>query len=273
MDLFKDIEEYDLVFIDLETTGLDVITGDAICEIGAFKIKNRKVIGKFHSLVNPGKPVPKEAYQVHKISDEDLKNAPYFKDIATKLIAFLADSVLCAYNISFDLGFINYQLKKIEYSPLDLPAIDILAMARDILKLTRYDLATTAKYFNISIEGILHRALNDANLACRVFFKLQDILKEKKVNQLGQILSLYGFANDIFKVAEDRKTTLLQDAIQKVTTLKIRFFSPNNTIEEEDIIPLRILQDNKYYYLLYQKSKTETLRIKLNRILEVNALK
>lgn len=273
MDLLKDIEEYDLTFIDLETTGLDVITGDAICEIGALKVKNRKIIEEFHSLVNPGKPIPKEAYQVHKISDEDLKNAPYFNDIATKLIAFLANSVVCAYNVSFDLGFINYQLKKAEYLPLDLPAIDILAMARDILQLPRYDLVTTAKHFDISIQGVLHRALNDVAMAYQVFLKLMDILKEKRINKLGQILSLYGFSNEIFKVAEDKKTALLKDAIQKATILKMQFFSRDNTIEEEEIIPLRILQENKYCYLLYQRPKAETLRIRLNRILEVNAFK
>ena len=272
MNLDKNIEEFDLVFIDLETTGLDVVTGDTICEIGAFKVKDRKVIDRFHSLINPKRPVPQQAYQVHKISDEELKNAPFFEDIVDKLMLFLDGSVVCAYNIGFDLGFINYQLKKMERPPIDLPAVDILSMARDILTLPRYNLETTARHFDIDCSGNLHRALGDAAIACKVFFKLVDMLKEKKIDKLSQLLPLYGFANEIFQCCEDKKTALIKDAIGRILTLKMKFFSKENTIEEERIIPLRLLQEGKYYYLLYQKPKAGTSRIRLNRILEIATL-
>jgi DNA polymerase-3 subunit epsilon len=272
VDLNRNIEEYDLVFIDLETTGLDVITGDSICEVGAFKIKNRKAIAKFHSLVNPGKPVPPEAYRIHKISDEALKDAPRFEAIAGKLNDFLKDSVICAYNIGFDIGFINYQLKKSDYPEVASPAIDILSMARDMLSLSRYNLETAARYLDRDCSGTLHRALDDAKIACRVFYKLVDKLKDKRIENLSQYLPLYGFANEIFKHSEDKKTTLIKEAILKTLTLKLVFFSRENTVEEEKITPLRLLQEGRYSYLLYQKSREDTCRIRLNRILEVEVL-
>src|SRR4030042_782282 len=111
MDLNKPIEQYELVFLDLETTGLNAVIGDAICEIGALKTRERKITDKFHSLVNPKKNIPEEAFRVHKISDSDVKFAPPFEKIADKLIAFVRESVVCAYNVEFDMGFINHHLR------------------------------------------------------------------------------------------------------------------------------------------------------------------
>ena len=67
MDLNKNIEDFDLVFLDVETTGLDVVVGDAICEIGACKVRARETIDTFETLVNPKKSVPPEAYLIHMI--------------------------------------------------------------------------------------------------------------------------------------------------------------------------------------------------------------
>ena len=108
MDLNRNIEDFDLVFFDLETTGLDVNKGDAICEIGALKLHNRKIVDKFESLINPKKPIPEEAYRIHKISDADVKGAPHFEQIADRLVAFFKDSIILAYNIEFDLSFLMF---------------------------------------------------------------------------------------------------------------------------------------------------------------------
>ncbi|MBU2266082.1 MAG: 3'-5' exonuclease, partial [Candidatus Omnitrophica bacterium] len=139
MDLSRRLEDYPLVILDLETTGLNAVLGDAICEIGALKVKDRKVIDKFHSLVNPQRSMPPEAYQVHKISEADLKQAPSFEQVAAELVNFLNGCVLCAYNVEFDLGFIDQSLKKINQKPLAVAAVDILIMARDVLTLPRYN--------------------------------------------------------------------------------------------------------------------------------------
>ena len=269
MNLGRNIEDYDLIFLDLETTGLDVIIGDAICEVGALKVKDKKIIDKFHSLVNPKKKVPHSAYLVHKISDADLSGAPYFEDIAKELLTFLEGSVVCAYNAKFDIGFIDYQLKHIDQQPLSLPAVDILLMARDVLRLPRYNLESTAKFFDIDCTQGLHRALADADLAYQIFFKLLDIFKTKQLSVLADFFSLYGVANELFNQGQEHKIQALKEAVESRRHLKLRYFSAANTVKEDKIVPLQVLTEKQKTYLCYQGDCDSNLRISLNRIFSI----
>ena len=61
-------------------------------------------------LVNPGRPIPQEATDVHKITDDDVKDAPTFEGVAAEVAAMLAGCVPAAYNAAFDFngdGFVN----------------------------------------------------------------------------------------------------------------------------------------------------------------------
>lgn len=197
MDFSCNIEDYDLVFLDVETTGLSVTTGDAICEIGALKVKRREVSETFHTLVNPQRSIPYQAYLIHKISDSDLENAPVFEQIADKFVTFLNSNdrktVICGYNIKFDLSFINYQLKFIGYNCLDFPVIDILKMARKSINTNRYSLESIVRFLNIQHKGNLHRALEDAFAGSQVFFKLVDRLEKEGVSMPGEFISFQNY--------------------------------------------------------------------------------
>ena len=271
MDLDRDIEQYDLAFLDLETTGLNVVMGDSICEIGAYKVRNRKIIDKFHSLVNPKRKIPLEAQRVHKISDADVQYAPFFEKLADKLISFLKDSVVCAYNVSFDMGFIDHQLKSIECPALNTPAIDILTMARDTLKLSRYNLQTVAQSLDIDCSNGLHRALDDSLVAYQVFSRLINVFKEKGISKLDEFISLYGFGNEIFKSKEAQRMNMINEAIEKEQALYIKYFSSDSRVEEEKVIPLRIFQENRFFCLTYQGANKSSARVSSNRILKIEA--
>lgn len=269
MDLKKNIEDFNLVFFDLETTGLDVIAGDSVCEIGALKIKGREATDKFHTLVNPKKAMPKEAFRIHQISDEDLKGAPYFEDVVDKFVDFLKDSIILAYNIDFDLGFINYGLKQMNKQPLEIPAIDILAMARKTLRLPRYNLGEIVSFFNIEYSGKLHRAMDDAYVASEVFFKLRDILRESSLDNLEDFISLYGLNNEIFKTRAEPKLNLVKKAIEGKLVLKARYLSYQNIMENDVIKPLNLSQENKFFFLWYESKQGKNIRISLDRVLDV----
>jgi DNA polymerase-3 subunit epsilon len=86
-----------LVFIDLETTGIDVVN-DRIVELAALKIlPNGKQELKTRR-VNPTIPIPAEATAVHGISDDDVKNEPTFKEMAKSLAQFLEGCDLAGFN-------------------------------------------------------------------------------------------------------------------------------------------------------------------------------
>ncbi|UCG35482.1 MAG: 3'-5' exonuclease [Candidatus Omnitrophota bacterium] len=196
MDLKQNIDDFDLVFLDVETTGLDAAKGEAICEIAALKVKRGEVIDQFQTLVNPKKEMPQEVYRIHKISDEELRGAPFFEDIAEELLSFLGNSVICAYNADFDMSFLNHELMRAKRPLLQAKPLDIMRIAKKTVRIPRYNLITVATYFNIKAEGDLHRALTDANLTFKVFCSLKDILKEKGINSLEDYLSLQNKPNN-----------------------------------------------------------------------------
>ncbi len=269
MNLKSNIEDFNLVFIDLETTGLDAVKGDAICEIGALKIKERNVVDKFQTLVNPKRQIPEEAFRIHKISDQDVKDAPIFEAVADKLISFMKESIVLAYNAEFDLGFVHHELKKANKEIPELPAIDILCMARKTLKLARYNLGAISSFLNIEYTGNQHRALDDAKVASGVFFKLRDMLKDNRLNNLEDFVSLYGLQNEIFKSKEEPKIYLVRKAIDNKSFLRVRSFSYQNTMDQEAIKPLSLTRENDSFFLAYENRHGKNIRINLNRILDV----
>lgn len=86
-----------LVFIDLETTGIDVVN-DRIVEMAVLKIlPNGKQELKVRR-INPTIPIPPEATSVHSITDEDVKNEPTFKEVAKSLAQFMEGCDLAGFN-------------------------------------------------------------------------------------------------------------------------------------------------------------------------------
>jgi DNA polymerase-3 subunit epsilon len=92
-----------VVFLDLETTGINVAT-DRIVEISLLKISPNGKEEWMTTLVNPEMPIPQKVTALHGISDADVENAPKFKDLAKNLAAFLEGCDLAGYNaIKFDI--------------------------------------------------------------------------------------------------------------------------------------------------------------------------
>jgi DNA polymerase-3 subunit epsilon len=107
MDMMREI------VLDTETTGLDPYQGHRLVEIGCIELVNRIPSGQtFHRYVNPQRDMPAEAFAVHGLSAEFLKDKPFFAEVVDELIAFIGDAPLVAHNASFDLGFINAELER-----------------------------------------------------------------------------------------------------------------------------------------------------------------
>jgi DNA polymerase-3 subunit epsilon len=101
------------IVFDTETTGLDPYQGHRLVEIGCIELVNRFPSGKvFHKYINPQRDMPAEAYGVHGLSAEFLKDKPFFSEICEELIEFIGDAPLVAHNANFDLGFLNAELER-----------------------------------------------------------------------------------------------------------------------------------------------------------------
>ena len=96
-----------ICFIDLETTGINVST-DKIVEIAIVKILPDGTKQNKRKLVNPEMAIPKGASDIHGISDEMVKDAPTFKQIANEVKQFIEASDLAGYNSNrFDIPMLN----------------------------------------------------------------------------------------------------------------------------------------------------------------------
>jgi DNA polymerase III subunit epsilon len=101
------------IVIDTETTGLDPFQGHRVVEIGCIELVNRIPSGQhFHRYLNPERDMPAEAFAVHGLSAEFLKDKPPFAEIADELATFIGDAPLVAHNAMFDLGFLNAELER-----------------------------------------------------------------------------------------------------------------------------------------------------------------
>jgi DNA polymerase III subunit epsilon len=101
------------IVLDTETTGLDPLDGHRMVEIGCVELVNRIPSGQtFHAYFNPERNVPAEAFAVHGLSEEFLKDKYFFAEAAADLVAFLGDAPLVAHNASFDLSFLNAELER-----------------------------------------------------------------------------------------------------------------------------------------------------------------
>jgi len=163
------------ICLDTETTGLDPKDGHKIIEIACFELINRVKTGKvFHSFVNPLRDVPQEAFRVHGIATEFLKDKPTFDLIADKFLEFIADDALVIHNASFDIKFLNYELNILRKKTLEMNrVIDSLAIARKKFPGGQNSLDALCKRFNLDLsKREKHGAMIDTELLCDVYIEL-----------------------------------------------------------------------------------------------------
>ena len=174
--------EKEFVVLDVETTGLSPSNGDRIIEIAALKIKDLKPVGRFHSLVNPQRPISFAAFEVNGISDRMVASAPFCGDLLPDLLQFFGGATIIGHNVQFDLNFLYYEIALARLKILqDLDAIDTIRLARRMMPhLKRYPLWLVADALGIK-EAQKHRAMADVELTFEVFCRLIRMAHERKM--------------------------------------------------------------------------------------------
>jgi len=163
------------IVLDTETTGLDPLQGDRLVEIGCVELVNRIPSGHvFHRYVNPERDVPAEAFAVHGLSTDFLKDKPRFAEIVDELLDFIGDAPLVAHNAGFDLGFINAELERC--ARIAIPRdrlVDTLMLARRRHPAgpNRLD-DLCARYGIDNSRRTKHGALLDAEILAEVYLEL-----------------------------------------------------------------------------------------------------
>jgi DNA polymerase III subunit epsilon len=163
------------IVLDTETTGLDPYQGHRLIEVGCIELLNRIPSGQtFHRYVNPQRDVPAEAFAIHGLSGEFLKDKPFFAEVADELITFIGDAPLVAHNASFDLNFINAELERAGKAAVARDrVIDTLLLARRKHPGSPNRLDDLCSRYGIdSSRRVKHGALLDAEILAEVYLEL-----------------------------------------------------------------------------------------------------
>ena len=172
------------VFLDTETTGLSFKDGHKIVEIACIETKDLIATGNiFHRLINPQRNVPDEAFRIHGFSEKFLSNKETFDKISDDFLNFIDGKKIIIHNASFDLSFLNGELRSVNKNPIDPKlVVDTLEVARNKFPGVSNSLDALCKRFNIDLsKRTKHNALLDCQLLREVYINLLDA-KEPKFN-------------------------------------------------------------------------------------------
>ena len=117
--------------IDLETTGGSPRTC-SITEIGVVKYLAGERVGTFHSLVNPGEPIPRFITHLTGLDDLDVMHAPPIEQVLPSLLESLQGSVFVAHNAQFDFGFVRAAARSLGYPDPEGPPVCTAKLARRV---------------------------------------------------------------------------------------------------------------------------------------------
>lgn len=185
-----DLTDAGFVVFDLETTGAKT-PPCRVTEIGAYRVRGGEIVEEFHTLVNPEAPIPFFITLLTGISDDMVKDAPKFREIADDFLRFIGDSVLVAHNASFDMRFLNHEVGRMyEDYRLANPSLCTVQLSRKLLPhVENHKLKTLAEHYSVALVNH-HRANEDAYATARIFINLLEELKSHGVRDLGSARNL-----------------------------------------------------------------------------------
>lgn len=161
--------------LDTETTGFEPAEGHRIVEIGMVELVNLMPTGRtFHQYINPERDMPKEAFEVHGLGDEFLRDKPVFAEIVDAFLEFLGDARLVIHNAAFDMKFINAELEWVRRPALPFErAFDTLTLARKKFPGSPASLDALCRRFAIDNSArTKHGALLDSEILAEVYLEL-----------------------------------------------------------------------------------------------------
>lgn len=164
------------IVLDTETTGFEPSEGHRIVEIGAIELLNHMPTGRvYHQYINPERAMPVEAFQVHGLGDDFLRDKPKFAQIAAAFVDFIGeDSRLVIHNAAFDMKFLNAELGWAGYPTMPMErSTDTVAMARRKFPGSPASLDALCRRFGIDNSAReKHGALLDSELLAEVYLEL-----------------------------------------------------------------------------------------------------
>ncbi|MEW6348028.1 MAG: 3'-5' exonuclease [Thermodesulfobacteriota bacterium] len=201
LDTGRPIEEYEFVSMDTELTGLDRKT-DAIVSLGAVRIRGLRIQAgeNFFSYVYPTAQMPKVSTLIHRITPEQIKNAPQLEEILPDFIEWCGSALFVGHFVALDVGFLNRACSRFLGGKLANPSLDSLTLAQHYCQIQRsyydnvfvpngsFNLGQLARQYGLPAFDE-HDALEDAFQAACLFLFLVRKLQASGFSTLRDFLT------------------------------------------------------------------------------------
>src|SRR5688500_18223541 len=179
------LDDLDFVVVDLEATGAKM-PPNRVIELGAYRIRRGRIVDRFLTLVNPEIAIPRFVIALTGITNDMVKTAPVFADVAPQWLDFVSDAVLIAHNAPFDTSFLNHEISRVYpgHRMINTHLCTVKLSRRVFPGLTNYRLDTVADHFSIPIYH-RHPAGSDAPATADVFLHLLSRFEDNAVTDLA----------------------------------------------------------------------------------------
>ncbi|MFZ9519156.1 MAG: PolC-type DNA polymerase III [Silvanigrellaceae bacterium] len=187
--LSKSPRQLNFVFFDLETTGGNPSNSEVI-EIAAIKIREGKEVGRYQTLVNPRRHIPRPVREITGIDQSMVRDAPVIEDVIDELLQFIHDSVLVSHGVLNDFSFIAHYARKIR--AIELPNFYVcthLLVSNFLPNIPVKSLSGVANYFGLPV-GNAHRAMADAEMTRDVFWEIQKVCEKNGFKSVEDLLKI-----------------------------------------------------------------------------------
>ena len=186
-DMIFNLKDYNLledefVVFDTETTGFTPFS-DQMIEIGAVKIKNGEITGRFDELINPGRKLPQKIVELTNITDEMLSDKDTEENVTKRFMEFVGDAPMVAHNAKFDIGFISAAFTKYNLGEFTNTVLDTMGMARMLYpNWKNHKLSTLVKELDVPWdESAHHRGDYDSEGTAIGFYKMCKTLNNRNI--------------------------------------------------------------------------------------------
>jgi DNA polymerase-3 subunit alpha (Gram-positive type) len=174
------------VVVDIETTGLSRHR-HKITEIAAVKVKNKKIVDKFHTLINPEVRIPEFITNLTGIDNDLVKDEPRIHEVLPDFLDFVEDHILVAHNATFDYGFLTKNCFDCGLS-LQNQRLCTRKLANRLLQdLPSKRLSCLCNYFDVVNERA-HRAMQDTLATTEIFTNFLDMLEEQNIKGPEEVM-------------------------------------------------------------------------------------
>jgi DNA polymerase-3 subunit epsilon len=264
------LNETSFAIFDVETTGLSPAYGHRVCEVACLRTCDGVEIGRFESLVDPGRAISAGAFRVNRITPEMLAGAPPFDAIAEHLLSLMEGAVLVAHNAPFDLGFLAAELEIGGLLPPEGPVVDTLTLARRTYSYASNSLSAVASALAVE-TGPAHRAMGDVSTTRHVLERmLWDLERGWGVTTLGQLFEFQGGPVPYPHAYALPLPPAIAEALAGDGRVQMRYVDATGRETERAVRPLRVHERRGHLYLLAHCYQADALRtFRLDRVVEM----